>query len=183
MKYLKLFTLHNLALINDWLEESGSLFVDIYIPHNCGDSDKFFVSSIEELKQLIKKQASSEIEISIFNQKQFLLSGIADEKLIAKAITEIKDGEDYVIISLENKFPESIDILETGDNHEDLRKHLSKVFGRRVAVEIDSADIHWYRRNTKDVFKLSVTKNQNWYEKADKNLAKYKSLEDFWLNN
>lgn len=180
MKYLQLFTLHNLALLNDWFEESGSLFVDVYIPHSASDSDKYFVNSIEELKELVKRQNSGELEISIYRDKRFLISGEASQELLSEATTKIKDGEDFVIVSVKSKFPDKVEILENGDSHIELEKYLSKYFGENIGIEIDSGDSPWHSRNSAKMFQLLVRKNQNWYEKAAQNIEKYKYLEKFW---
>jgi len=36
LNYFSLFTSDNLALLHDWLTETGELYVDIYHPHGAG---------------------------------------------------------------------------------------------------------------------------------------------------
>lgn len=74
--YLELFTPSHIAMLHDWLSETGELFVWLEFPHSGGSGFSFSVSSLEELKELISKQTHPEIEIFIFKEKE-----IDDEEL------------------------------------------------------------------------------------------------------
>src|SRR4051812_2287712 len=36
MNYLTMFSAQNLALLSDWLADTGELYVDVYVPHSGG---------------------------------------------------------------------------------------------------------------------------------------------------
>lgn len=184
MSYLHFFSIHNLALLSDWLEENRELLIDVYHPHSGGGSFQYFIHSIEDLKQLIRNQTHPEIEITIFRQKQYSLRGIANEEMLEKAFCNIKDGEYYSIISLENNFPNSINFLEAGNGHSELRHNFSEFEGQEIGFgknPFDAYDDKWFRENSSEFFRLSVTKSYNYHGNYVKNPEKYKWLEDFWL--
>ena len=184
MNYLQLFSIHNLALLSDWLEGNKELLIDVYHPHSGAGSLQYFIHSIEDLKQLIGNQTHPEIEITIFREKQYPLRGIADKELLEKALFNVKDGEYYSIISLENDFPSSINFLEDGNSHLELRHDFSQVEGLKIGFgknPFDAHDDEWFRENRSKFFRLSVTKSLNYNENYMKNPEKYKWIEDFWL--
>ncbi len=64
--YLDLFTPALIALLQDWLAESGSIFVHLEMPHSGGAGHSSSVNSLEQLKKLISTQTHPEIEFFIF---------------------------------------------------------------------------------------------------------------------
>src|SRR5689334_1814225 len=128
--YLGLFTPPNLALLSDWLDESGELYVDVYWPHSGGGSTPYFVRSLRDLKELIKQQTWPEIGITVFRHIQYPLRGIADEFMITKALQQIPDGEWYRIVSLEEYYPSSCGFRGSGDSHAELRQDILSLTGQ-----------------------------------------------------
>lgn len=183
MKFLKLFSLSNLAALSDWLEESGELLVDIYYPHSAGGSYQYFVNSIDELKQLIQKETCDEISITIFREKQYPLRGIASAEMLEKALTKVKEGEWYSIISFGDSFLNKIIILEASDTLSEMPVYFKELSGQRIGFGQNPFDIYdeeWIRTNSDKVFTLSVTKNQNYYEKYTNLSKKFQWLKRFW---
>ncbi|MBK9747412.1 MAG: hypothetical protein IPO91_11600 [Chloroflexi bacterium] len=82
MNYLHLLSLDNIALLKDWLEETGELYVDIDLPHSGSSGSAYLVRSMNELKLLISRQTHPEIVIAIFHSLQYPIRGIADEILL-----------------------------------------------------------------------------------------------------
>ncbi|MCU0239775.1 MAG: hypothetical protein MUC29_10060 [Pyrinomonadaceae bacterium] len=186
MKYLQFFSLYDLATLNNWLEQTGELFVDIYQPHSGGGSLDYLVSSVAELKQLIQNQTSAEIEITILREKQFSLVGIADHEFLETALNLVKDGEWYEIISQKKDFPSPINCLGSGDNHSELREDFSKLWGQEIRfghIPLEIYDDKWFKENRSDYFRLTVTKNVIYQKEITENLEKYKWLEDLWKEN
>jgi hypothetical protein len=183
MKYLKLFSLSNLALLNDWLEENGELLVDIYRPHSGGGGFQYFVYSLEELKYLIKIETWEELAITIFQEKQYSLRGIADEAMLKKALSQVKNGDWYSIISLERNLPNPIDFLYASDTHSEMKEDFSKIFGQEIGFGQNPFDIYddnWFKENNDKVFTLTVTKSRNYNESYVENPEKYKWLKKVW---
>jgi hypothetical protein len=68
MNYCELFSEHHLAMLSDWFEETGRVFVHLYIPHSGGDGFSHVMPSMVELQKLVSVQKSNEIELFIFRK-------------------------------------------------------------------------------------------------------------------
>ena len=66
--YLTLFSPHNLALLSDWLEETGELYVDVYQVRHGGTGDAYFIYSMRDLKTLIARQYWRELAVTVFRK-------------------------------------------------------------------------------------------------------------------
>lgn len=132
---------------------------------------------------MIQEQDSEEIEIIIFRERQYSLRGTADEEMLEKALSQVKDGEWYVIFSLENEFPNDINFLSSGNSYSEMRNDFFRLSGQEIGFGQDPFDIYddeWFLKNHEKVFRLTVSKNQNYHESFVKNPEKYKWLEDRW---
>jgi hypothetical protein len=186
--YLRLFSPANLAMISDWLNETGELYVDVYHPHSGGGSAAYLIGSIDELKTLIAKETWREIVVTIFRKQQYPLRGIANEALLERALNLIPDGQYYSIISLEgSKFPSSLSHVGGENNHEELRREFADVLGELVGIGQNPFDLPKLPES-EDMFKVSVLisnqfeirKSQDSYEPFTKNPAHYQWLIDLW---
>ncbi|MCL4250381.1 MAG: hypothetical protein KJ065_19680 [Anaerolineae bacterium] len=155
MNYLSLFSPHNLALLSDWLCETGELYVDIYLPHSGGGSSAYFVRSMNDLKSLIAQQTHPEIEIAVFHNLQYPIRGVADETLLKRALQQIADGDWYTIVSLENVYPFSVAWWGNGRSHQELERDFADVLGEKVGIGINPDDAYngdWRKLHHGEVF-------------------------------
>jgi len=183
MNYTSLFSPHNLALLNDWMMQTGELYAEIYQPHSGGSGTPYFIRSLHDLKSLVAQQTGPEIGVTIFRQIQYPLRGVADSVLLEKAIQRIPDGEWYSIVSLEDYFPSACVFWGNGNSHTELQADFSDIFGRRVGIgqnPFDRYEREWFHSHPDEVFLLSVTKNQNYYAAFAEHPEQYQSLVDFW---
>ena len=183
MGYHTLFSPHNLALLSDWLAETGELFVDVYLPHSGGAGTPYFIRTVSELKELVSQQSWPELGITIFHHMQYPLRGIADEHLLTQALQQIPDGQWYRLVSLEHFYPSSCVFFGSGNSHIELRRDNFEVLGQSIGVGQDLFDIHedaWFHSHPDEVFVLSVTKNQNYYQAFDHQPDKYQELINLW---
>ena len=184
MSYLYLFSPHNLALLNDWLQETGELYVDVYHPHTASGSTAFIVRSMNELKSMFSQDSWLEIEITIFRARQFPLRGIADETLLEQALQLIPDGQAYSIATLNlNQHPSRINFHGDGKSHEQFRRDFAEVLGEEVGIGREPSLIYddkWILSHPSEVLYLSIHRNQNYYEPCSKNPEKYRWLTDLW---
>ena len=183
MDYSHLFSSHNLALLSDWLSETGDLYVDVYLPHSGSSSSAYFVHSTRDLKSLISQQTHPEIEIAIFHYLQYPIRGIADEILLQRALQQIPDGEQYTIVSLDNVYPSSVSWWGSGKSHQEFRREFADVLGERVGIGIDPDDAYsgdWRKLPPDEVLVISVLKNQNYYEPYAKAPERYTSIIEQW---
>ncbi len=183
MGYHTLFSDHNLALLSDWLAETGELYVDIQLPHSGGSGTAYFIRSLQELKELTRRQTWPEISITIFHRMQYPLRGVANEQLLNEALEQITDGEWYSIVSLDDYFPAPCVFFGSGQTHEELRRDLTDVIGQSVGIGQNPFDYHddrWFHSRPNEVFQLTVSKNQNYHEDFAKNPERYRSIIDLW---
>jgi hypothetical protein len=181
MNFLCLFTLHNLALLSDWIADEGELYVDIALPHSGGSGTQYFVRSLQELKELVAQQDWPEIGITIFRRRQYPLRGVVDDELIAKALDYIHDNEWYKIVSAKDYYPSPCMFYGGGNSHTELRQQLQELAGQLVGIGRDPFDYDttWFRVN-RDVFMISTTKNQTYYEPFAQHPDKYEWIEKMW---
>jgi hypothetical protein len=187
---LTLFTPHNLAMLSDWLAESGELFVDVYHPRSGGGSSGYFIRSMADLKSLIAQDKWHTIDVTIFREQQFPLRGIANEQLLEQALNMIPDGQWYQYVSLENSvFPDHVAVWGSGDSHAELCKEFAKDLGEQIAIGQNPHDVYlnpeWFDTHPNEVFRatylcrtVKITRNQDNYPPFENEPDKYKWVID-----
>lgn len=185
MNYLGLFTPYHLAVLQDWITESGELFVDLNYPHSGGSGRDYFVRSLEDLHRLISQQTNPEIEISIFRRIIFPIRGSDHQAILQQALQDIPVDQYYQIVTPE-VYPLEYEQLADGKGHADLMHDISGLEpGRSVAVGVHPFDISGQEfgqlyGDARERLFYSVHKNLNWYEEFDKNPAKYQKAIEAW---
>jgi hypothetical protein len=181
--YQSLLSMHNLALLSDWLAENDELFVDIDFPHSGGSGKMYIIHSLSELRELLAQQTWPEMHLVIFREKLFRLRGIVDEPFIAQAIKSVMDGHHYVIVRVAD-YPLACEWLDEGNSHVQLQSQLRDLNGEIVGIgaapleEVDLREKDSYKR----VFSLRVSKNQNYYEPYAKSPEHYAQVEKEWTS-
>lgn len=182
MSYLDLFSIHNLALLSDWLEERGELWVDVHLPHGGASSTSYFVRSLHDLRALVVAQEWHEIAITIRRTTPYPLTGRVTPDLIEAALRLIADGARYAIVAVPTAFPSACDVLGAGHTHDELRRELSALSGVDVAIGLDPITTDFgeeYRRGD-EMFVLIVTRNNNCYEPYVAEPGRYEWLRSLW---
>jgi hypothetical protein len=183
--YLSLFTLSTLALLSDWLAQTGELYVDVDLPHSGGGSFSYFVQSMPSFRNLIAQQDWPEIEITVFRNKQFPLRGIVDDSFINQALQHIPDRQSYTILCLKDNYSHAYGYHDSGNRHESMKIQLEEVRGQDVVVGQDPIERYKPEKAWKyhdEVFVVSVLKNQNYYEKYKNAPQKYEWLAEMWYS-
>jgi hypothetical protein len=194
VNYLTLFTPHNLAMLSDWLAESGELYVDVYHPHSGGGSAGYFIRSMADLKRLIAQEKWHEIAVTIFREKQFPLRGIADDQLLAQALRMIPDGERYAFVSLElSVFPDHVAFWGSGNSHAEFQSEFAMEVGESIAIGQDPDNLmtrEWVNSHPDEVFEAAflrqngkITRNQEIYPPFTSEPEKYKWVIDLWQSD
>lgn len=191
MNYLKAFSLSNLALLSDWIEETGELYVDVYVSHSGAGGTSFFIRSLQDLKSIVsqfRQLPQQEIVVTIFRQLQFSLRGVANEELLEQALQQIPNHHPYEIVYL-RYYPAHCNFCGSGTSHADLRKELTEVFGELVGIgpepDVGSDKL---RSNVADVFEVSISlkeqfqvfKNQEFYARYENEPHRYQWIESLW---
>jgi hypothetical protein len=142
MGYESLFAPCDLAMLYDWLEETGELYLDLDRPHSGGSNNSLhFVRSLAELRVIVSNQAWPEIDISIFRAKQYPVRGFADDKLLATAVEQIPDSQYFTILSVGADPLAPCSAIGWGSCHRELREELARLEGRQVWVGQDPFDL------------------------------------------
>lgn len=167
MNYHHLFSSSNLALLRDWLVETGELYVDVHLPHSGASGNAYIIHSINDLKLLVARQPHPEIVISIFHHLQYPIRGVANESLLKQAIQQIPDGEWYTIISLEDVYPSPVVWWGSGNSHQELRREFTDLLGKNVGIGINPADAssgYWHNLPVDEVLTFSALRNQTYHQ-------------------
>jgi hypothetical protein len=195
VNYLTIFTPHNLAMLSDWLAESGELYVDVYHRRSGGGSSGYFIRSMADLKSLIAQDKWHPIDYTIFREQQFTLRGIADDQLLVQVFHMIPDGQPYAFVLLEASiFPDHVAYWGHGRSHDEFRREYSEVLGEEIAIGKDP-HIYLFGKDRIDlhpdkVFKATflrqigeITRNQDSYLPFENEPEKYKWVIDLWQSN
>jgi hypothetical protein len=179
--YQALLSIHNLALLNDWLVETKELLVDIDLSHSGGSGKIYIIKSLPELHKLLAEQTWPEIHVTIFREKQYPLRGSVDEKLITQALEAMKNWQSYAIVRI-GEYPTPCEWLDDGKSYEQLRAQLEQNMGEYVGIganPFEAVDFRARDSYTK-VFSLIVSKNQNYYEPYAKAPEQYAHIVQEW---
>ena len=84
--------------IENWLQESSDLFVEVYYPHSGGNGRLFLVRTIQDFEKLVSEARSNAV-IFVLRNLQFPIRGMVDDSLIAQAIDTVGLTEAYDIVS------------------------------------------------------------------------------------
>ena len=94
----QLFAKSDLALLHDWLQETGELYMDLDRPHSGGlNNSLYFLDTLSRLKSIVSQETHPEVCIYIFRKKHYPIRGILDDALLASALEEIPDRQDFSI--------------------------------------------------------------------------------------
>lgn len=133
MGYEHLFDERDLALLYDWLQQTGELYIDLDRPHSGGDnSSVYFIGALAQLKEIVAGEKHREVSITIFREKQYPIRGLADERLMRQALGYIPDGEWFSIVSLGDRASDPCKVVGFGDTHAELQGDFARLEGQSV---------------------------------------------------
>jgi hypothetical protein len=133
MGYEHLFGERDVALLYDWLQETGELYMNLDRPHSGGDNGSvYFIHSLAQIRRIVAEEKHPEISITIFREKQYPIRGTADETLLASALDFIPDGEWFSIVSPGDGPFAPCTLVGFGDTHSELREHLIRLRNKSV---------------------------------------------------
>ena len=97
------------------------------------------VSSVDELLDVFGVNVAKLSDLYVLCDKQLPVRGVADHALLEKAMAEITDGDEYVLLSLETSDYRSNQFFE-GDQVRELEAIFANFEGQRVAFGIFAFD-------------------------------------------
>src|SRR5260221_816172 len=135
MGYEHLFEKRDVALLHDWLRETGELYMDLDRPHmGALNNSVYFIDQLADLKRTVGQATFPEIVISIFREKQYPIRGVVDARLLATALDRIPDHQWFSIVSLGDGPLAPCEVAGYGDCHDELRKELTRLRGKNIRL-------------------------------------------------
>jgi hypothetical protein len=194
MGYEHLFAAHDLALLHDWLQENGELYIDLDRPHSGGSNTSVhFVTSLAELRAIVSRETWPEVSISIFRVRQYTLRGVANQELLAAALEQIPDRQYFTILSACIDPLAPCSAIGWGEGHAELRNAFGGLEGQQVWVGQDPFDLPPLNHETRflnspdQVFVVRsyrnpprVIKNRSGYDAFDVAPQRYLRHIRFW---
>jgi hypothetical protein len=142
MGYDHLFAERDLALLHDWLQQTGELYVDLDRPHSgASNNSAHFVQSLEGLRTIVSRETWPEISIEIFREKQYPIRGTVDDALLAAALEYIPDHQWFSIVSPGNDPLAPFDVIGSGDSHDELREEWVRLKSRNIRLGQNPFDL------------------------------------------
>ena len=141
MGYAHLFAKSDVALLHDWLQESGELYVDLDRPHSGGsNSSSYFVDRLSGLKEIVSQETHPEVLLHIFREKLYTIRGNMDDALLAAALEQIPDRQWFSILTVVEDPLAPAERIGSGDCHDELRDEFIRLKGRNVRIGRDPFD-------------------------------------------
>src|SRR5258708_39971941 len=101
MGFEQLFAKSDLALLHDWLQETGELYMDLDRPHSGGlNNSLYFLDNLSRLKSIVSQETHPEVCIYIFRKKHYPIRGTVGDALLATVLEQIPDRQYFTILSL-----------------------------------------------------------------------------------
>jgi hypothetical protein len=123
------------AIVSTWLGATGELFVYHNWYASGGSGYRYFVRSLDDYQDLVRK-APPRSDFEVFRKQQYPLRGVVDDHLLEAALALIKDGEWYEIVFLDG-YPKEIGGPGSGNSHTELRQDMAECRGVKVGVGVD----------------------------------------------
>jgi len=190
MGFEQLFAKSDLALLHDWLQETGELYMDLDRPHSGGlNNSLYFLDNLSRLKCIVSQETHPEVCIYIFRKKHYPIRGILDDALLASALEEMPDRQDFSILSPGDHPLGAFDVIGFGDCHDELREEFIRLKGKQVRVGQDYPfDQRTFFEKPDEVFVASsykhreprILKNRTSYPRFESEPDRYRRHIDFW---
>src|SRR5437867_12276273 len=111
MTHVAAFSSAQRETLQNWLSETGELYVDLDLWRNC--NGPFLLRSVDDLEELIAKQTWPHIVVRVFRHLQYPLRGIADNAMREQALKLFPMY--YSIVSLDDYYPSPVVWLGSGN--------------------------------------------------------------------
>jgi len=179
--YFQLFSKSHIAMLFDWLEQSGELWMHVEFPYSGSSGTWYRLLSLHHVKEVLDSlQESPPIEITIFQDKLFALRGIAGKEILEAASKQITDDEEFTVVEL-GEGRAFLEWIASDKGLKNLEKILQEVTGRSIAIGLDPTDVtpfddNWARKNRDCILRISIRTNSLFYEPLVDNPTKYENI-------
>lgn len=122
-----------LSLVERWLTETGEIYVVIRYSHSAGAKDYLLIHTFLELQEKLRS-LPAKTEVIVFRRRQLPIRGIADEKLLHLALSEISEGVEWTMEEYDANAQTISRCLEGGTERRELIESFEEYKGVSVAV-------------------------------------------------
>ncbi len=124
-----------LGTLESWFRSQPEILVLIRYSHAAGSKDFEFVSSLQELSDRMSQLPPRTCVIA-FKQPQLPLRGIVDDSFIAKCLSNVPDGSEYLVVETVRRVAGRHSWFHYGASelHVELRDDLEQARGVPVAA-------------------------------------------------
>ena len=137
MTYMSTTDKRFLATLQDWLRSQREVLLLIRYHAAAGNKDFEFFSSFHALTERLN-WLPIRTSVVAFKQPQLPFRGIVDDDYIAKSLSSIPSGSEYLVVEtkLSAYDKSSVSRWSAGESHSDLRRDLEERRGDSVAVGV-----------------------------------------------
>lgn len=124
-----------LATLTGWFQSQRELLLLIRYSHSAGSKSFEFFSSFETLRERLLR-LPPRTSVIAFRQPQLPIRGFVDENFIARCLSSIPDGSEFLVVDLNLSVHGRASWYHhtEGERHEELRAGLEDLRGRTVAA-------------------------------------------------
>lgn len=124
-----------LATLESWFDDRRELLLMIRYPYAAGDREFEFFSSFQSLAERIRG-LRRKTSIIAFRQPQLSLRGIVADAFIARCLSSIPDGSEYLVVETDRRVADGRSWTHdaSGVSHAELRDDLEDCRSAPVAV-------------------------------------------------
>ncbi len=124
-----------LGTVRSWLQSEGEVFVTIRYAYLAGNKSFEFFSSFEVFTSRML-DLPPQTSVIVFRQRQLPIRGVVDDVFIAKCLSELPDGSEYLVVETEKRVYGAASWFHdaAGESHQELRDDLEDSRGRPVAA-------------------------------------------------
>lgn len=123
--------------IAEAISSAKECLVEIYRPYGGGGGFQFFISSLEQLRDIPTWNPPGTI-VFAWVLPQYPLHGRVDAEFIERAAAAMEPGKYYSLV-VANSYPEPVDFLESVRSVEELRQEAEERVGEEVRFGEDPA--------------------------------------------
>jgi hypothetical protein len=129
-----------LRIVKDWIEKDGEIYALFWFHQAGGTKHHWLLNSYEHFMSVLASTRGC-CSVDVYRHPHFPIRGIVNDELIKYALTNIRDGEDWFLMAIEEEGHQRKTIGVWGDNsHKALLEELANYDGKYVVI---GPDIHW----------------------------------------
>ncbi len=160
------------ATLQNWIRESGEALIDVHLHHSGGSGSLYLLKLPDQVQVAIEHVVSQagqygdgRATLTGFRNDYYPLRGNVDQSFIERIRSAWTGDRWYSIVSMEDVFPEPLNIVGGGETKQELEQDLAELLSDRRNHFVgfgehpfDTSD--WAARNRVEVIQITLGKFQ-----------------------